>query len=103
MGNRFDHGCNIGGGSLQRGLIAGAHHKLGGKACVVEFRIGADRCLRVGFLDGPERQADIAFTDPAALYLALDKGEKLVAIYNIYPQNVFNVVALKSSTTAITW
>jgi NitT/TauT family transport system substrate-binding protein len=42
-------------------------------------------------------QADIAFTDPAALYLGLDKGEKLVAIYNIYPQNVFNVVALKSS------
>ncbi|MFJ5367717.1 ABC transporter substrate-binding protein [Bosea sp. CER48] len=42
-------------------------------------------------------QADIAFTDPAALYLALDKGEKLVAIYNIYPQNVFNVVALKGS------
>ncbi|RYE28516.1 MAG: nitrate ABC transporter substrate-binding protein [Hyphomicrobiales bacterium] len=42
-------------------------------------------------------QAQIAFTDPAALYLALDKGEKLVAIYNIYPQNVFNVVALKSS------
>jgi NitT/TauT family transport system substrate-binding protein len=40
-------------------------------------------------------QADIAFTDPAALYLALDKGEKLVAIYNIYPQNVFNVVAPK--------
>lgn len=29
VGNRFDHGCNIGGGSLQRGLIAGAHHKLG--------------------------------------------------------------------------
>ncbi|MEP9379287.1 ABC transporter substrate-binding protein [Aquabacter sp. CN5-332] len=42
-------------------------------------------------------QADIAFTDPASLYLALDKGEKLVAIYNIYPQNVFNVVALKKS------
>lgn len=42
-------------------------------------------------------QADIAFTDPASLYLALDKGEKLVAIYNIYPQNVFNVVALKGS------
>ncbi|QEL25017.1 ABC transporter substrate-binding protein [Bosea sp. F3-2] len=42
-------------------------------------------------------QADIAFTDPAAFYLALDKGEKLVAIYNIYPQNVFNVVALKGS------
>ena len=41
-------------------------------------------------------QADIAFTDPAALYLALDKGEKLVAIYNVYPQNVFNVVAPKS-------
>jgi NitT/TauT family transport system substrate-binding protein len=42
-------------------------------------------------------QADIAFTDPASLYLALDKGEKLVAIYNIYPQNVFNVVAPKSA------
>ncbi|MGU3494849.1 ABC transporter substrate-binding protein [Xanthobacteraceae bacterium A53D] len=40
-------------------------------------------------------QADIAFTDPAAFYLALDKGEKLIAIYNIYPQNVFNVVAPK--------
>lgn len=42
-------------------------------------------------------QADIAFSDPASLYLALDKGEKLVAIYNIYPQNVFNVVAPKAS------
>ncbi len=39
--------------------------------------------------------ADIAFTDPASFYQALDKGEKLVAIYNIYPQNVFNVVAPK--------
>jgi NitT/TauT family transport system substrate-binding protein len=37
--------------------------------------------------------ADVAFTDPASLYQALDKGEKLVAIYNIYPQNVFNVVS----------
>jgi NitT/TauT family transport system substrate-binding protein len=42
-------------------------------------------------------KADIAFTDPASLYLALDKGEKLVAVYNIYPQNVFNVVAPKSA------
>ena len=40
--------------------------------------------------------ADVAFTDPASFYLALDKGEKLVAIYNIYPQNVFNVVSPKS-------
>ncbi|MEL7564280.1 MAG: ABC transporter substrate-binding protein [Dehalobacterium sp.] len=40
-------------------------------------------------------QADIAFTDPGSLYAALDKGEKLVVIYNIYPQNVFNVVSLK--------
>lgn len=37
--------------------------------------------------------ADVAFTDPASLYQALDRGEKLVAIYNIYPQNVFNVVS----------
>ncbi|MEH3146334.1 MAG: ABC transporter substrate-binding protein [Methylobacterium frigidaeris] len=42
-------------------------------------------------------QADVAFTDPAALYLALDRGADLLAIYNIYPQNVFNVVAPKGS------
>ena len=40
--------------------------------------------------------ADIAFTDPASFYQALDRGEKLIAIYNIYPQNVFNIVSLKS-------
>jgi NitT/TauT family transport system substrate-binding protein len=40
-------------------------------------------------------QADIAFTDPSSFYFALDKGERLIAIYNIYPQNVFNVVSLK--------
>src|SRR5574343_431085 len=42
-------------------------------------------------------QADVAFTDPGSFFAALDKGEKLRAIYDIYPQNVFNVVALKSS------
>lgn len=42
-------------------------------------------------------QADVAFTDPGSFFMALDKGEKLVAIYDIYPQNVFNVVSLKSS------
>ena len=42
-------------------------------------------------------QADIAFTDPGAFFSALDKGEKLRAIYDIYPQNVFNVVSLKSA------
>ncbi len=42
-------------------------------------------------------QADVAFTDPGSLFAALDKGEKLRALYDIYPQNVFNVVALKSS------
>ena len=41
--------------------------------------------------------ADIAFTDPASFYQAIDKGEKLIAIYNIYPQNVFNVVSPKSN------
>jgi NitT/TauT family transport system substrate-binding protein len=40
--------------------------------------------------------ADIAFTDPASFYQAIDKGEKLIAIYNIYPQNVFNVVSPKA-------
>ncbi|MDP3310205.1 MAG: ABC transporter substrate-binding protein, partial [Polaromonas sp.] len=39
----------------------------------------------------------VAFTDPGSFFAALDKGEKLRAIYDIYPQNVFNVVALKSS------
>ena len=42
-------------------------------------------------------QADVAFTDPGSLFAALDKGEKLRAIYDVYPQNVFNVVSLKSS------
>jgi NitT/TauT family transport system substrate-binding protein len=42
-------------------------------------------------------QADIAFTDPASLLTALDKGEKLRVIYDIYPQNIFNVVSLKSA------
>lgn len=41
--------------------------------------------------------ADVAFTDPGSFFFALDKGEKLRAIYNIYPQNVFNVVSLQSS------
>ena len=41
-------------------------------------------------------QADIAFTDPGSFFAALDKGEKLRAIYDIYPQNVFNVVSLKT-------
>lgn len=42
-------------------------------------------------------QADVAFTDPGSFFMALDKGEPLRAIYDIYPQNVFNVVSLKSS------
>lgn len=42
-------------------------------------------------------QADVAFTDPGSFFFALEKGEKLRAIYDIYPQNVFNVVSLKSS------
>lgn len=42
-------------------------------------------------------QADVAFCDPLTFFAALDKGEKLRAIYDIYPRNVFNVVTLKSS------
>ena len=42
-------------------------------------------------------QADIAFTDPGSYFAALNKGEKLRIVYDIYPQNVFNVVSLKSS------
>ncbi len=43
-------------------------------------------------------QADVAFSDPLTFFAALDKGEKLRAIYDIYPQNVFNVVSLKGSS-----
>lgn len=39
--------------------------------------------------------ADIAFVGPEAVYFAADKGERLKAVYNIYPQNPFNVFALK--------
>lgn len=42
-------------------------------------------------------QAKIAFTDPGSFFAALDKGAKLRAIYDIYPQNIFNVAALASS------
>ncbi|MDE2607037.1 MAG: ABC transporter substrate-binding protein [Burkholderiales bacterium] len=42
-------------------------------------------------------QADVAFCDPGTFFAALDKGEPLRAIYDIYPQNVFNVVSLKGS------
>jgi NitT/TauT family transport system substrate-binding protein len=37
--------------------------------------------------------ADIAFANLEPLFFAADGGEKLKAIYNIYPQNVFNVVS----------
>ena len=42
-------------------------------------------------------QADVAFCDPGTFFAAVDKGEPLRAIYDIYPQNVFNVVSLKGS------
>ena len=45
-------------------------------------------------------QADVAFTDPGSLFAALDKGEKLRVVYDVYPQNVFNVVSLKSQKIA---
>ena len=37
--------------------------------------------------------ADIAFANLEPLFFAADGGEKLKAVYNIYPQNVFNVVS----------
>ena len=52
---------------------------------------GADAIRNL--LSGP---ADVAFTDPASFFIAIDKGEKLRAIYDIYPQNIFNLVSLKS-------
>jgi NitT/TauT family transport system substrate-binding protein len=46
--------------------------------------------------------ADLAFTNLEPVFFALDQGSKLKAVYDIYPQNVFNVIALKSKgiTTA---
>ncbi len=38
---------------------------------------------------------DIAFVGPEALLLAADKGIKLKAVYDIYPNNAFNVFSLK--------
>jgi NitT/TauT family transport system substrate-binding protein len=43
------------------------------------------------------KNADIAFANVEAVLLAVEKGAKLKVIYNIYPQNVFNVVSLKGS------
>jgi NitT/TauT family transport system substrate-binding protein len=40
-------------------------------------------------------QADVAFSDPGSFFAAVDKGAALRAIYDIYPQNVFNIVSLK--------
>ena len=37
--------------------------------------------------------ADIAFANLEPLFFAADSGEKLKAVYNIYPHNVFNVVS----------
>ena len=41
--------------------------------------------------------ADVAMTNVEAMFFALDQGAKLVGIYNVYPQNVFNVVSLQKS------
>lgn len=42
-------------------------------------------------------QADIAFANLEAVLLAADQGERLKIIYNIYPENIFNLVSLKDS------
>ena len=41
--------------------------------------------------------ADIAFVGPEAILFAADKGSRLKAVYDIYPQNVFNVFSLKKA------
>ncbi len=41
--------------------------------------------------------ADIAFANVEAVLLAMEQGEELRIIYNIYPENVFNLVSLKES------
>lgn len=41
--------------------------------------------------------ADIAFTNVEAMLFAMQEGAKLRAVWNIYPDNVFNVVSLVSA------
>lgn len=41
--------------------------------------------------------ADIAFANVEAVLQAAETGEKLKIIYNIYPENVFNLVSLKEN------
>jgi NitT/TauT family transport system substrate-binding protein len=41
--------------------------------------------------------ADIAFANIEAVLLAIEKGADLKIIYNIYPENVFNLVSLKEN------
>ncbi|MDT8862906.1 ABC transporter substrate-binding protein [Alkalihalobacillus sp. MEB130] len=41
--------------------------------------------------------ADIAFANVEAVLLALEQGEQVRIIYNIYPENVFNLISLKES------
>jgi NitT/TauT family transport system substrate-binding protein len=41
--------------------------------------------------------ADIAFANLEPMLFALEQGTRLRAVWNIYPENVFNVVALRSS------
>ena len=40
--------------------------------------------------------ADFAFANLEPVFFAADKGEKLRAVWNIYPENVFNLVAPKA-------
>lgn len=41
--------------------------------------------------------ADVAMANVEATLFALEQGAKLVSVYDVYPQNVFNVVSLKKS------
>ncbi|MDI9336613.1 MAG: ABC transporter substrate-binding protein [Gammaproteobacteria bacterium] len=43
------------------------------------------------------KHADIAFTDPGSFFITLSRGEKIRAIYDIYPKNVFNIVWLQKN------
>lgn len=42
----------------------------------------------------------LAFTNLEPVFFAVDQGSKLRGVYNIYPQNVFNVIALKGKGIA---
>ena len=83
-----DHRGHAAAGRAGQGLLSGAGPRAGVRARRRQRRCGPQH---------PERAGRRRLLRSGHLLRALDKGEPLRAIYDIYPQNVFNVVSLKGS------